>query len=140
MENKKYKPKIDKLFWWITIPTAVLMVGVTVLAATAPISLIIVASCDLLVAYFLVSPLFGYVELRDKCVFIKFGFFICREIPYEKIRGAELTRKVYSDSMISLKNSIEHVNIKYNRFDVASVSVKENDELIHDILQACGVG
>ena len=135
--NKRFLPLIDKLFWWISIPTSVLMLALTVLSTAAPIALFIIIVCDILVAYFLVSPLFGYVELRDKCVFIKFGFFICREIPYDKIRGVEIVRKFYSDSMISLKNSIEHVNIKYNRFDVISVSVKKNDELIRYISQTC---
>ena len=131
--NKRFLPLIDKLFWWISIPTSVLMLALTVLSTAAPIALVIIIVCDILVAYFLVSPLFGYVELRDKCVFIKFGFFICREIPYDKIRGVEIVRKFYSDSMISLKNSIEHVNIKYNRFDVTVVSVTDNAQLISEL-------
>jgi hypothetical protein len=88
---------------------------------------------DILIAYFIISPLFGYVELREKSVFIKFGFIMSREIPYEKIRGFSKARKFYSDSMLSLKNSFDHVNIKYNTFDMISVSVTDNDLLISDI-------
>jgi hypothetical protein len=53
-----------------------------------------------------------------------------REIPYGRIRGMSLERKFYSDSMLSLKGAFEHVNIKYNRFDLISVSVRTNDALI----------
>ena len=75
---------------------------------------------DLFVLYFIISPLFGYVELREDSLFIKFGFFMNREIPYPKIRGTSFEHKFYSDSMLSLKNSADHVNIKYNTFDIKS--------------------
>ena len=127
--NEKFTPLVDKLFWWIFLPTAVLLIAATALAMTSISALIIMILTDLLVLCFIVSPLFGYVELRETCIFIKFGFFLSREIPYEKIRDVEITRKYYADSMISLKNSVEHVNIKYNRFDVVSVSVVGNEEL-----------
>jgi hypothetical protein len=35
--------------------------------------------------------------------------------------------------MLSLKNSFEHVNIKYNKFDMITISVKNNDELIEKL-------
>lgn len=134
MEIKRYKPMIDRLFYLISLPTAALMIGFTVLAFFEPSALFVVLPVDVLVVYFLISPLFGYVELRGETVFIKFGFFMSREIPYAKIRGASKSRRWYSDSMMSLKNAMEHVNIKYNTFDMVSVSVVGNDELIDEIL------
>ena len=35
--------------------------------------------------------------------------------------------------MMSLKNALEHVNIKYNAFDVTTVSVVGNRDLIKEI-------
>ena len=133
MKNKKYKPLIDKLFYIILIPTSVLLIVFTLLAALAPISLIIIIPVDLFCLYFIISPLFGYAELRENSLFIKFGFFMKKEIPYSKIRGTQKVRRFYSDSMVSLKNSFEHVNIKYNTFDILSVSVRENGDFIEEI-------
>ena len=133
MENKRYKPLVDKLFFIIFIPTAFLMVGLTIFACFEPIALLIMLPSDLLTFYFLLSPLFGYVELRESSLFIKYGLILKREIPYDKVRGAEKVRKFYSESMMSLKNSFEHVNIKYNSFDVTSVSVVENDNFIEEL-------
>ena len=133
MEKRKFKPLLDRLYWSIVIATSALMIPLTVVSFCHPIALIITVSVDLFVLYFLVSPLFGYVELRQESVFIKFGFILKREIPYEKIRGLKKDRKFYSDSMLSLKNAFEHVNIKYNTFDVITVSVIDNDEFIKEI-------
>lgn len=133
MKIKRYKPLIDKMFWWILIPTCMLLIALTAISAFSLGALILTILVDLLTLYFLISPLFGYVELREETVFVKFGFFMKREIPYSKIRGVEKTRKFYSDSMLSLKNSFEHVNIKYNTFDMLSVSVVGNGELMEEI-------
>ena len=38
---------------------------------------------------------------------------------------------------MSLKNAMEHVNIRYNAFDVTTVSVKENDELMRELESRC---
>jgi hypothetical protein len=35
--------------------------------------------------------------------------------------------------MLSLKNALEHVNIKYNNFDIVSVSVVDNDGFIEEL-------
>ena len=139
---KRYKPLVDRLFWWILIPSAVFMAVITVvlILAPAPAAVVIVILSAATVAYFIVSPLFGYVELREECVFIKCGFFVKREIPYGRIRGVEKTRKWYSDSMLSLKNAMEHVNIKYNRFDIFSLSVVGNDELMAQIEERIAKG
>ena len=133
MENRRFKPMIGLMFWIIWIPTILLRIVDTVLSALAPIALCILIATDLFTIYFLVTSLFGYVELREKTVYIKFGFFTSREIPYDKIRDVSRERKIYADSMIALKNSLEHVNIRYNRFDIASVSVVTNDELISEL-------
>ena len=129
METKRFKPLFDKLYLILLIPTLFLMLGVTALIFVfpEPAAIFIIIAVDLFVAYFFVSPLFGYVELRENSLFIKYGFFLKKEIPYEKIRETSKKRKFYSDSMMSLKNSFEHVNIKYNAFDVTSISVVDND-------------
>lgn len=132
---KKYKPLVDKLFWITAIIVMLLLVGVTVpvFLYPAPLAIIITLLVDLIVVYLLVSPLFGYVELRESSLYIKFGFILKREIPYSKIRGLEKKNKLYADSMLSLKNAIEHINVKYNTFDVISVSVVSNDELFCEL-------
>ena len=133
MEYKRYKPKIDRLFWFILIPTLILLAAVTVLAVFAPSALWVIIPTDVFTVYFLITTLFGYAELREKCVFIKFGFFMKREIPYDSIYGTEKVRKFYSDSMLSLKNSIEHVNIKHDKFNLTSISVVGNDEFLAEL-------
>ena len=133
LQNKRFKPLTDKLFLYIWIPTTIIMAALTAVCATHPLTLLIVIPVDLFTYYFLVSPLFGYVELRESTVFIKFGFIVKREIPYNKIRGLARERKFYSDSMLSLKNSFDHVNIKYNKFDMLTVSVVNNDDFIAEI-------
>ncbi|MBR5139631.1 MAG: PH domain-containing protein [Clostridia bacterium] len=128
--NKKFKPRIDKLFYLIWLPLAIFMLIMTAMTATYPIALIIMLGVDAFTFYFLFSSLFAYAELRESALFIKFGFIIKKEIPYDMIRGLERERKFYSDSMLSIKNSLDHVNIRYNRFDMVSVSVKDNDKFI----------
>jgi len=85
---------------------------------------------SLFVGYFLVSPLFGYVELREDGLYIKYGIFLKKTISYESIRGVKIESRFYSDSMMSLKLSYEHINIKYNKFDVTTVSVRDNYRLV----------
>ena len=117
----------------IWIPTAVLLAVATVISLSSLLALLILIATDLFALYFLLSSLAGYVELREESVFIKLGFIMKIDIPYEKIRGFSRQRKIYSDSTVSIKNSLEHVNIKYNKFDLVSVSVVTNDELIREI-------
>ena len=131
---KKYKPLVDKLFLIIFLPTEALMLGIcAVLTVFAPSTLLFMLPVSLFVTYFIISPLFGYVELRESSLFIKYGFFIKKEIPYNKIRGVEKDRKFYSESMMSLKNSFEHVIIKYNTFDTTVVSVKDNEAFVCEL-------
>ena len=64
-------------------------------------------------------------------------FFMKREIPYSKIRGVEKARRFYSDSMLSLKSSLDHLNIKYNTFDIMSISVVESDGFVRELSERC---
>lgn len=130
---KRFRPLIDKLFWIILIPTILLVAAMTVVSSFYPTSLLIIIPVDLFVIYMFISPLFGYVELREKTVYIKYGLILKKEIPYDKIRETVKERRFYSDSMMSLKNSFEHINIKYNTFDVTGVSVIENDVFVEEL-------
>ena len=135
MEKKRFKPKFDKLYFGIAFPTAAFVLAVLVLTAIwkATGGWIIMACTAILVGYLLVFPCFGYVELREETVFIKFGFFLKREIPYARIRGIEKKRTAIADSMLSLKNAMDHVNIKYESFDCVSVSIRDEDGMIDEI-------
>lgn len=130
MDNKRYKPLIGKMFFAIWVPTSLMMIAATVLASVELIPFLILLATDVFTFYFLASSLFGYVELREKTVFIRFGFIKTVEIPYSSIRDITKECKFYADSMMSIKNSLEHINIKYAKFDIVSVSVVGNDELI----------
>ena len=131
----RFKPKTDKLFWIILVPVELLVGAIFALVMVmSPEVFYVVIPIFLFVNYFFFSPLFGYVELRECSLFVKYGLILKREIPYDKIRAIEKKRRWYSDSMMSLKNAMEHVNIKYNTFDMVSVSVVGNDEMIDEIL------
>ena len=131
---KRYSPKIDKLFYAIWIPTGILMLSVTLVTAIFELkTLFWTLPLDLFVFYFLASSLAGYAELRENTLFIRYGFILKKEIPYSEIRGTEKVRHWYSDSILSLKNSMEHVNIRYKSFDVTAVSVKDNDGFIEEL-------
>ena len=133
MPQRRYKPKYDKIFWWTWIPTVGLLIAATVIAALEPTALFIVIPTDAFTLYFLFSSLVGYAELRERSVFIRFGYILKKEIPYAKIRGVTKERKLYADSTVALKNSMDHLNIKYNVFDVASISVRENDDFLSEL-------
>ena len=140
MKNERYKPKVDKLFWWLfSLTNGVLLAILVPTTIDAPTTLFINLPIFLFTNYFFISSLFGYVELRENELFIKYGFFLKRSIPYAKIRALEIERKFYTDSILSLKNAMEHVNIKYNSFDVTAVSVTDNDALIAAINEKRGV-
>jgi hypothetical protein len=95
---------------------------------------IVLLAADLLVLYFTASSLVGYVELREKTLFIKFGFFLKCEIAYDSIRRVEKkSKRIYSESIVSMKNALEHIDIRYNTYDVVSVSVTDNDALMSEI-------
>ena len=133
MSTKRFKPKYDKLFWLVWAPTALIMLIATALSFVELVAFLLMLATDIFTFYFLFSSVVAYAELREETLFIKYGFILKKEIPYSKIRGTEKARKWYSDSMLSLKNSLEHVNIKYNTFDFTSVSVKDNDAFIEEL-------
>ena len=141
MEYKRFRPKFDKLYLWITIPTMLLTLALLVLTAVwqATGGWIVMTATTTFIGYFLISPCFGYVELREETVFFKFGFILKREVPYARIRKLEKRRTAIAESMLSLKNAMEHVNVKFNSFDCYSVSVKENDELIEELKERCNI-
>ena len=133
MTYKKFKPKIGRMFYVIWVPTVIFLIAMTAVSFVAPLAFVILLLTDALTLYFLLTSLFGYVELRGDSVFVKFGFIATVQIPYSRIREVTKERKLYADSIMSLKNSLEHVNIRYNRFDVVSVSVVDNDSLMNEI-------
>ena len=136
MANKRYKPLVDKFFCILASITLVLVSSPMIICGIlAPTTLFITTPILLFSAYFFISPLFGYVELRESSVFIRYGFIMTKEIPYSRIRSIEKDRTPISPSLVSLKNSLDHVNIKFNTFDITTVSVKDNDTLIKEITE-----
>ena len=105
MNQKLYKPKTDKLFWSLFIPTNLLCISILIIPSIMePQVLFFTLPIFLFVNYFFTSFLFGYAKLRENELFIKYGFFLKKSIPYDKIRSLEKERKFYSHSMLSLKN------------------------------------
>ena len=139
MDNKKYKPKVDKLFYLVMIPTMIIVLApVIICGILVPTTLFITVPILLFTTYFLITTLFGYVELQESSLFIKYGFIMSKEIPYDKIRGVEKERSIISTSTLSIKNALDHVNIKYNKFDVTTVSLDDNDDFIIELNKRCG--
>ena len=135
MERIRFKPLVDKIFYIILAICVAAVLPFLIIGFFEPTVLFVVVPTALLVAYFIISPLFGYVELSATGVLVKFGFFVKRELKYGEIRRTEIVKKLYSDSMVSLKNAIEHVNIWYGSFAVISVSVTDNAGLVREIEQ-----
>ena len=124
----RYRPKLDRMFWILVSVTNLLLLSPILLLCFDYSGAIWILILSLLFAdYFFVSPLFGYAELREDSLFIRYGFILKKTIPYNSIRGIKIERKWYSEAMLSLKNSIEHVTVKYNRFDLTAISVKNNE-------------
>ena len=130
---KKYKPKIDRLFWIIWSIVTIILVPCTIIALSDWVSGIILILTDIFTYYFMITSLVAYVELRENTMYVKFGFILKREIPYEKIIKIEKEKKVMSYSMLSIKNSYEHYNIRYNKYDMITVSVVDNEDLIKEL-------
>ena len=129
----RFKPLIGKMFWIIWLPTIALMAVATAISVSATLALIILIATDILVLYFFLTSLAGYVELRENTLFVKLGFILKIEIPYERIVRVSKERKLYTDSLLSIKNSMEPVTIRYNKFDVICVSVVTNDKFIEEL-------
>ena len=133
MENRRFRPMLDKLYFIPLAFTALLLLVLTVLATLDPMMLFFILPIDLFCLYFFVSPLSGYVELRESTLFIKYGFILSREIPYGKIRGTARGRGWYGESFLSLKYGMEHLHVKYGVCDITTISVKDNDALDAEI-------
>ena len=141
MQTKRYRPKIDILFWMITAVANVILLAMLIVGFVFDrVVLFVTVPTLLFVNYFIVSPLFGYVELGDDAMFIKFGLLLKRRVPYSQIRTLTIDRRWYSESMLSIKNSIEHVNVRYNRFDVVTVSVRDNEAFVEAVKERMGSG
>ena len=132
----KFKPRVDKYYLWIAIPTEIFLIVMTVMTVVhfTLFGLIVMLFALALSSFFILSPvLFGYAELRDDELFVDFGVFIKRSIPYSKIRSVEKKHRFYSESMLSLKCAIDHVDVKYNSFDMISLSLKEEAKFIEEL-------
>jgi hypothetical protein len=132
----KFKPRVDAQYLWIAIPTELFLLVMTVMTLVhfTLFGLIIMLAALAFSSFFILSPIFfGYAELREDELFVDFGIFIKRSIPYSKIRKIEKKSSFYSESMLSLKCARDHVNIKYNSFDIISLSLKDEDSFIEEL-------
>ena len=132
----KFRPRVDKYYLWIAIPTEIFLIAMTVMTLVhfTLFGLIVMLLALALSSFFILSPIFfGYAELRDDELFVDFGVFIKRSIPYSRIRAIEKKRRFYSESMLSLKCAMEHLDIKYNSFDVISLSLCNEDKFIAEV-------
>lgn len=132
----KFRPRVDAQYLWIAIPTELFLVVMTVMTLVhfTLFGLTIMLAALAFSSFFILSPIFfGYAELRENELFVDFGIFIKRSIPYSKIRKIEKKRSFYSESMLSLKCARDHVNVKYNRFDVISLSLKDEDLFLEEL-------
>ena len=136
---KRYRPLIDKLYYvTATVALAIVFLPSLILSFMEPYTILIMLPIFLLTAYFFVSALHAYVELRESGLFIKYGFILKREIPYDKIRSVEKERRVISTSTLSIKNALDHINIKYGTFDVTTVSLKDSEDFLIKLNERCG--
>ena len=138
---KRYKPRFDRLFYGIAIFTAAVVLGALIPSfyGSGVWGIAVAAGTLLLCGYFLVSPCFGYAELREGMLFVKFGFFLSREIPYEKIYAIEKKHTMIADSILSLKNAMDHLNVKYNRFELVSLSLRDEEDFIESLCERCKI-
>ena len=130
----KFKPRIDSYYLGIIAITELLVTAALALclADFTLGGLLIMLFTFIFMNFFIISPFFGYAELREEELYIKFGFFLRKAIPYSKIRAVEKKRDWYSSSLVSLKMAKEHLDVKYNRFDVVSLSIKDEEIFIEE--------
>ncbi len=131
--SNRYRPKIDKFFWWMLVIVNAVCLSLLVISIFDPISFFCTVPIALFCNYFFISPLFGYAELREDHIFIKYGLILKKSIPYKRLRSVEIKRGIISEAVIDLKLSLEHIVIKYNTFDFTIISVKENQFLIEEL-------
>jgi hypothetical protein len=128
------RPNMDSMYPSEICPTSKYVVGEYGRDAIYdPFSLIVTALVFLLILYFAVSPLFGYAELRDESLHIRYGFIMKVDIPYSKIRSVKRRRRVISYSTVSLKCDVEHIEIGYGSFDETTISLVDADEFVEEL-------
>lgn len=137
---RRYSPMVDKLFWILFIPTNILVLGCVVVPSVfEPSTLFITLPIFLFVNWFFISPLFGYAELREDHVLVRYGIILKRTIPYASVKSVARERRFYSDALMSLKNAFEHVCIRYGFCDVTVLSLKDNDGFAAELRLRCGI-
>ena len=132
----KFRPRVDKYYLCIAIPTEIFLIVMTVMTLVhfTLFGLVVMLLALALSSFFMLSPiLLGYAELRENELFVDFGVFVKRSIPYSDIRAIEKKRRFYSESMLSLKCAIDHVDVKYNKFDMISLSLKDEERFVEEL-------
>ncbi len=131
----KFKPKIDAYFIVpFCIATIILLIPTILGFVFNNIAQGIFTICILLfVDYLLLSPLFGFVQFEEKNLYIKYGLIIKKRIPYDKISTIKIEKKLYSECLLSLKTSVEHMHITYNLYDTTCISLKETDAFLEEV-------
>ena len=69
------------MFYIIWIPTVAFLSVMTLISTVELFAFLIMLATDIFTLYFLFTSLVGYVEFGEKILFVKFGFFLKREIP-----------------------------------------------------------
>ena len=133
MKDKIYKPLIDKYFYYIWTPITILLAICTYISLFEVTSFFIMVSTDIFTFYFMISSLIGYCKFKEETLYIRFGFILKIEINYKDIIEIKKERGVMTYTMLSLKNALDHITIKYNKYDFVTVSVKDNDKFIKDL-------
>lgn len=128
----KFKPLVDKYFYTPIILVLILFIApIMVGIVCKQIDQIIITSLlFIVIGVLLISPLFGYVKIEDDHIFIKYGLFFKRKIFYTNITEITKERKFYATSLISHKTALDHVFIKYNKYDDTCISIKNMDVFI----------
>lgn len=131
----KFKTKFDLFHIMILLITELIMLPFVIISLIDKSygAAIISAIPGILIALLWISMASAYAVLEDDSLFIKYGFVFKKRIPYNKIRSIEKKKKWYSESLLGMKNSLVHVDIKYNTYDITCVSLKDNDLFIDEL-------
>lgn len=130
----RFKPYFDKTFKVVLfLSSALCLMLFVALSFVDFFAMLVCLACALLTAYFIISPLFGYAELRDKTLYVKFGIIMEKEIEYSRITRIKRGRGFYSDSFVSLKNSMEHITVWCGIGESVTLSVVDNDRFATEL-------
>ena len=133
MKDKIYKPLIDKYFYYIWAPITILLAICTYISLFEVTSFFIMVSTDIFTFYFMISSLVGYCKFQEETLYIRFGFILKIEINYKDIIEIKKERGVMTYTMLSLKNALDHITIKYNKYDFIAISVKNQEDFIQEL-------